>query len=148
MTTITDASIERIVVRGTNWVGDAVMTVPALRALRRLFPRARLSLATRPWAEGIFAGADYIDDFLVTDNGSGRPSAVFREAREWRARRFDLAVLFPNAFAPALVAALARVPARVGYATQGRSALLTERVPLPEWRGSRHEVFYYLHLIA
>jgi heptosyltransferase-2 len=140
--------IERVVVRGVNWVGDAVMTVAALRELRRLFPRARLTLATRPWAEGIFAGADFIDDFLVAGNTSGSPAAVFREAREWRARRFDLAVLFPNAFAPALVAALARVPFRVGYATQGRAPLLTHRVAVPEWRGRRHEVFYYLHLVA
>ena len=134
--------------RGVNWVGDAVMTVPALRELRRLFPRARLTLATRAWAVGIFAGADFIDDFLVTGNTSSSPAAVFREAREWRARRFDLALLFPNAFAPALVAALARVPARVGYATQGRAPLLTHRVGVPEWRGERHEVFYYLHLVA
>ncbi|HEX8292940.1 MAG TPA: lipopolysaccharide heptosyltransferase II [Pyrinomonadaceae bacterium] len=140
--------IERVVVRGTNWVGDAVMTVPALRGLRRLFPRARLTLATRPWAEGIFAGADFIDDFLVTGNTSGRPAAVLDEARRWRARRFDLAVIFPNAFAPALVAALARVPVRAGYATQGRSALLTHRVAVPEWRSRRHEVFYYRHLVA
>lgn len=140
--------IERIIVRGVNWVGDAVLSVPALRELRRLFPRARLTLATRPWAEGIFAGADFIDDFLVNGNSSGKTSAVFREAREWRARRFDLAVLFPNAFAPALVAALARVPLRVGYATQGRAPLLTHRVAVPEWRGRRHEVFYYLNLVA
>ena len=140
--------IERVVVRGVNWVGDAVMTVPALRALRRVLPRARLTLATRPWAEGIFAGADFIDDFLVTPNASGNPAAVFRESRGWRARRFDLALLFPNSFAPALVAALAGVPVRVGYATQARSPLLTERVNVPEWRGTRHEVFYYLHLVA
>ena len=134
--------------RGVNWVGDAVMTVPALRELRRLLPRARLTLATRAWAEGIFAGADFIDNFLVTGNTTSKPAAVFKEAREWRARRFDLAVLFPNAFAPALVAALARVPVRLGYATQGRSALLTHSVVVPDWRGQRHEVFYYLHLVA
>ncbi|HEX7313837.1 MAG TPA: lipopolysaccharide heptosyltransferase II [Pyrinomonadaceae bacterium] len=145
--TLRPEKIERIVVRGVNWVGDAVMTVPALRELRRVLPRARLTLATRPWAEGIFAGADFIDDFLVTRNSSSGPAAVFREAREWRARRFDLAVLFPNSFAPALVAALASVPARVGYATQGRAPLLTQRVAVPEWRGRRHEVFYYLNLI-
>ncbi|HEX8353897.1 MAG TPA: hypothetical protein VF611_13405, partial [Pyrinomonadaceae bacterium] len=58
--------IERVVVRGANWVGDAVMTVPALRELRRLLPGARVTLATRPWAEGIFEGADFVDDFLVT----------------------------------------------------------------------------------
>jgi heptosyltransferase-2 len=140
--------IERVVVRGANWVGDAVMTVPALRELRRLLPRARVTLATRAWAEGIFEGADFIDDFLVTGDTSNRPRAVFAEARRWRARRFDLAVLFPNAFAPALVAALARVPARVGYVTQGRSALLTHRLQVPEWRGRRHEVFYYLNVVA
>ncbi len=140
--------IERVVVRGANWVGDAVMTVPALRELRRLLPRARVTLATRRWAEGIFEGADFVDDFLITPETSSRPRALFAEAREWRARRFDLAVLFPNAFAPALVAALARVPARAGYATQGRSALLTHRFPVPDWRGHRHEVFYYLNLVA
>ena len=134
--------------RGANWVGDAVMTVPALRELRRLLPRARVTLATRPWAEGIFEGADFIDDFLVTRETSNRPGALVAEARRWRGRRFDLAVLFPNSFAPALVAALARVPARLGHATQGRSALLTHRLPAPDWRGRRHEVFYYLNRVA
>ena len=47
-------NIKRVVVRGTNWVGDAVMTVPALRELRRLLPNAHLTLATRPWAKGLF----------------------------------------------------------------------------------------------
>ena len=134
--------------RGANWVGDAVMTVPALRELRRLLPRARVTLATRPWAEGIFEGADFVDDFLAAGETSNRPRAVFAEALAWRARRFDLAVLLPNAFAPALVAALARVPLRAGYATQGRSALLTHRLRVPEWRGRRHEVFYYLNIVA
>jgi heptosyltransferase-2 len=137
-----------VVVRGANWVGDAVMTVPALRELRRVLPGARVTLATRAWAEGIFAGADFIDDLLVSGGGPGGARAVFAEARAWRARRFDLALLFPNAFAPALVAALARVPARVGYATQGRAPLLTHRVEVPGWRGTRHEVFYYLNVVA
>ena len=134
--------------RGANWVGDAVMTLPALRELRRLLPGARLTLATRPWAEGVFEGADFIDDFIVTGESSSSPRALVGEARAWRARRFDLALLFPNAFAPALVAALARVPLRFGYATQGRGALLTHRVGVPGWRGRRHEVFYYLNLVG
>jgi heptosyltransferase-2 len=138
--------IERVVVRGANWVGDAVMTVPALRELRRVLPGARVTLATRAWAEGVFEGADFIDDLLII-KGEGRGS-LWGEAREWRARRFDLALLFPNAFAPALVAALARVPHRVGYATQGRGLLLTHPLPVPDWRASRHEVFYYLNVVA
>jgi heptosyltransferase-2 len=139
--------IERVVVRGANWVGDAVMTVPALRELRRVLPRAHITLATRPWAEGVFAGADFIDDLLLVDEGRGA-RAFFRQLRAWRARRFDLAVLFPNAFAPALTAFAARVPARLGYATDGRAPLLTHAVRTPEWRSSRHEVFYYLNLVA
>jgi heptosyltransferase II len=134
-------------VRGANWVGDAVMTVPALRELRRLLPAAHITLATRAWAEGIFEGADFINDLLIISDARGA-SAVWGEAREWRARNFGLAVLFPNAFAPALVAALARVPLRVGYAAQGRGFLLTHPLPLPDWRATRHEVFYYLNIIS
>ena len=140
--------IERIVVRGTNWVGDAVMTVPALRALRQLLPEAHITLATRPWAEGLFAGADFIDDLLLYERGKRDVRAVVRQTREWRARRFDLAVLFQNAFEAALIAAGARVPRRLGYATDGRRALLTHPLPLPSWRSERHEVFYYLNIVS
>lgn len=140
--------IRRVVVRGANWVGDAVMTVPALRELRRVLPAARVTLATRAWAEGIFAGADFIDDLLVLGREQGGALSFLREAREWRARRFDLAVLLPNAFNPALVAFAARVPFRTGYATDGRRALLTHPIQVPAWRGARHEVHYYLNLVA
>lgn len=138
--------IERVVVRGANWVGDAVMTLPALRELRRLLPRARITLATRAWAADLFAGVDFIDEVLLLDRRGAL--SFLAEAREMRARRFDLALLFPNAFAPALSFFAARVPERIGYATDGRNLLLTRPVRVPAWRGSRHEVFYYLNLVA
>ncbi len=139
-------NIERVVVRGTNWVGDAVMTVPALRELRSLLPNAHLTLATRPWARGLFADADFVDDLLISDRrGLG---SVVSQMAAWRKRRFDLAVIFPNAFEAALIPALARVPFRIGYATDGRNALLTNPLPLPEWRSSKHEVFYYLNIVG
>ncbi|HEV3471269.1 MAG TPA: lipopolysaccharide heptosyltransferase II [Pyrinomonadaceae bacterium] len=140
--------IKRVVVRGANWVGDAVMTVPALRELRRVLPGARLTLATRAWAEGVFDGADFIDEVLVVEGDRPGVGSFFGQAREWRARRFDLAVLLPNAFAPALLAFAARVPVRVGHATDGRGPLLTHPLAPPEWRGRRHEVFYYLNVVA
>jgi len=138
--------IERIVVRGTNWVGDAAMTVPALRNLRRLFPNSHITLATRSSAKGLFSEAEFLDDLLVHE-GSGLRSVV-HQVREWRRRNFDLAVLLPNSLETALVASLARVPLRVGYATDGRQRLLTYPLDLPEWRRSKHEVFYYLNIIA
>jgi heptosyltransferase-2 len=140
--------IERVVVRGVNWVGDAVMTVPALRELRRVLPDAHITLATRSWAEGLFSDADFIDDLLIYDRRSRDFRAVARQTREWRRRRFDLALLFQNAFEAALIAAAARVPVRMGYATDGRRALLTHALPLPDWREERHEVFYYLKIVA
>lgn len=141
-----DKPIERIVVRGTNWVGDAVMTVPALRELRRLFPQAHLTLATRSWAQELFAEADFIDDLLVWDRrGLGSLGA---QVREWKRHNFDLAVLFQNAFEAALIPALARVPFRTGYATERRGFLLTHPIGLPDWRSSKHEIFYYLNIVA
>ncbi|HVF43602.1 MAG TPA: lipopolysaccharide heptosyltransferase II [Pyrinomonadaceae bacterium] len=139
--------IERVVVRGANWVGDAVMTVPALRELRRVLPRARVTLATRAWAQDIFDEADFIDDLLVVEGARGvRP--FFRQVRDWRARRFDLALLLPNSMESALVAFAARVPVRVGYATESRGEFLTHALETPAWRGARHEVFYYLNIVA
>ncbi len=141
-----ERKIERIVVRGTNWVGDAVMTVPALRQLRSLFPKAHLTLATRSGIKGLFSGAEFLDDLQVHE-GTGLRSVV-QQVREWRKRSFDLAVLLPNSLETALVASLARVPLRIGYATDGRQSLLTHPLALPEWRSSRHEVFYYLNIVA
>ncbi|HVQ38301.1 MAG TPA: lipopolysaccharide heptosyltransferase II [Pyrinomonadaceae bacterium] len=141
-----DSKVESIVVRGTNWVGDAVMTIPALRQLRRLFPNAHITLATRSWAQGLFEDADFIDSLMVHDGGGLK--SVVQQVREWRRRGFDLAVILPNSLETALVASLARVPFRIGYATDGRQRLLTHPLLLPESRDSQHEVFHYLNIIA
>jgi heptosyltransferase-2 len=139
-------SIKRVVVRGTNWVGDSVMTVPALRALRRVLPDANITLAIRPGAKGIFSEADFVDDVLVYDRHSA--FSVVPQIREWKRRKFDLALLFQNAFEAALIPFLAGVPLRVGYATESRQPLLTHPLAWPDWRSSRHEVFYYLYLVT
>ncbi|HEX8458406.1 MAG TPA: lipopolysaccharide heptosyltransferase II [Pyrinomonadaceae bacterium] len=145
--TLQTRQIERVLVRGTNWVGDAVMTVAALRELRRVLPAAHITLATRPWAQGIFAGTNIVDELLlIDDTGRGLRSTLGRIA-ELRARSFDLALLFPNAFEPAFLAAAARIPLRIGYATDGRAFLLTHPLAVPAWRSEQHEVFYYLNLV-
>jgi heptosyltransferase-2 len=140
--------IKRVVVRGTNWVGDAVMTIPALRELRRVLPHAHITLATRSWARGLFSDADFVDDLLIYDRSPRDLRGLLRQVKEWRKMRFDLAVLFQNAFEAALIATTARVPLRLGYATEGRRALLTHRLAVPAWKNERHEIFYYLNLIS
>ena len=141
-------NIERIVVRGTNWVGDAVMTIPALRELRRILPDAHITLATRSSTKALFDEADFIDDLLVYDRFPRGVLSAIRQTKDWRARRFDLAVLLQNAFEAALIGFCARVPARIGYSTDGRGLLLTHPLAIPAWRGARHEVFYYLNIIS
>ena len=132
----------KIVVRGANWIGDAVMTIPALRALRSAYPDASISLFTRPWAEGVFRDADFIDEVIPISS-----KHVIIQARELRKLKFDLAVLFPNSFESAIVVGLAGIPRRLGYSTQHRSFLLTDRVAVPDWKNLDHEGRYYLNLI-
>jgi heptosyltransferase-2 len=122
------------------------MTIPALRALRRLFPDAEITLSVRPWAKGLFAGTDFVDNLLVYDRKT--VFSFLTQSHEWRAAKYDLVVLFQNAFEAALIPFLAGVPVRTGFATEARQVLLTHPVTLPEWRNEKHEVFYYLYLIA
>lgn len=134
--------------RGANWIGDAVMTLPALRRLRSIYPEAHISLHTREWAEGVFRDLDVIDDILTIPQTSGKFESVRAQARQLRPHKFDLAVLFPNSFESALVTRLANIPKRLGYATQGRRFLLTDPFEAPEWKDSRHESEYYLNLFG
>lgn len=134
----------KIVVRGTNWVGDAVMQIPALRELRRVFPDARITLCTRAWARGIFQDAEFIDEFLTIEP----EESAFQQAKKWRKGKFDLAILFTNSFQTALISKLGKSKRRFGYANEGRSFLLTNPIEKPTWKDERHEIYYYLNLIA
>ncbi len=138
----------KIVARGTNWVGDAVMTIPALRELRRIFPDARITLHTRSWARGIFQDADFIDEILTFEPEKSAFKTVLEQSKILHNKRFDLAVILPNSFESALTAKLGKIPRRFGYAKDARSFLLTDAAKIPVWKSEKHEVFYYLNLIA
>ncbi len=139
---------KKIIIRGTNWVGDAVMSIPALREIRRIFPDAFLTLHTRTWAEGIFRDADFLDEILTFDRTESKIADTFSNAKFLKTHEFDLAVLFPNSFESALVTKLAKIPKRFGYAKEGRSFLLTNSIEIPAGKNERHEVFYYLNLVS
>lgn len=134
----------KILVRGTNWVGDAVMQIPALHELRRIFPHAHITLCTRDWAKGIFADADFIDEILPIKINE----TVFSQSKKLREKKFDLIVLFTNSFQTALVAKFGKIKTRFGYSNEGRSILLTNAIKKPSWKNKRHEIFYYLNLIS
>jgi heptosyltransferase-2 len=139
-------SIKRIVVRAPNWLGDAVMSVAAFRELRRLFPAAHITIVSKPGTSDIFRDADFVDEVLVYERHG--LSSVWQQLREWKQRRFDLALLFQNAFEAAAISFLARAPQRIGYDTERRGFLLTHSVAVPPWKNDRHEIFYYLNLVT
>ena len=146
MVKLSPDNISRIVVRAPNWVGDALMSVAAFRELRRLFPNAHITVVSKPGTSDIFLDADFIDEVLVYQR-RGLPS-VWQHVREWKQRQFDLALLFQNAFEAAAISFLARVSQRIGYDTERRGFLLTRPVGVPSWKNERHEIFYYLNLVA
>jgi heptosyltransferase-2 len=119
----------RILVRSPNWVGDAVMATPALRALRAAHPDADIALEAPPRLEGLYRGLPSYNAFLPA---ARRARELLARARALRAASFDWAVLLPDSPRAALAPFLARTPRRVGYARDPlRSALLTERLPVP-----------------
>ncbi len=121
----------RIAVFLPNWVGDAVMATPALRALREHFAGARLIGVMKPYVAGVLEGAPWLNEQILLDRGgpwSRRWPAV---ALRLRRQRPDLAVLFANTFRAALVAWLGRCRRRVGYRRYGRGPLLTDALDPP-----------------
>jgi heptosyltransferase-2 len=111
-----------------NWVGDAVMATPALRALRNHFAPDRLLGVMKPYVADVFAGGDWFDD-IVLANGGARSQGILATARHLRRRRVELAVLLTNTFRSALTAWLAGCRRRIGYARHGRALLLTDALP-------------------
>ena len=138
----------KILVRGTNWIGDAVMSIPALRELRRIFPDAHITLHIRSSAEGLFRDAAFIDELVTFEKNRCKIKDVYDNSQFLRDDGFDLAVLLPNSFESALTSFLTRIPRRIGYNKDVRGLLLTDPIAVPEWKNRKHEVFYYLNLIA
>ena len=130
----------KILIRGTTWIGDAVMTIPAINKLRRLFPDAHLTLQTRPATAGLFRDSGLVDAIIS-------PVSFSDQIRVLRQGRYDLAIIFPNSFRSALATRLGDAKRVFGYAAQHRSFLMTDGVPVPNWKETSHEVYYYLELV-
>jgi heptosyltransferase-2 len=111
-----------------NWIGDAVMATPALRALRSYYAESRLIGVMKPYVADVFAGGDWFDEILFA-NGGPWSQGVLAAAWQLRKRRIELVVLLSNTFRSALTAWLGGCRRRVGYARYCRSLLLTDALP-------------------
>jgi len=139
----------RILVRATNWVGDAVMTLPALEALAGLCPQAELTVLAKPWVAPVYEAAPCRPKVMTLDAKGAHQGmgGKLRLAKELRLMGFDWAVLLQNAFEAGLIAWLARVPVRMGYSSDGRGPLLTHGVKRTPAVRQVHETSYYLHML-
>ena len=140
----------RILVRVPNWVGDAVLCLPALRALRCSLPEAELVLLARPWVADVLPVEELRCRLLHYDTRSTHRGLAgrLRIASQLRSQQFSAAILFQNAFDAALISWLARIPIRAGYARQGRGPLLTHGVRPPRCGETPvHEAHYYLEML-
>jgi lipopolysaccharide heptosyltransferase II len=136
----------RILIRSTNWLGDAVMSAPAVRVIKRGRPDAHMSVLVRGKLADFWKTVAEVDDVISIEPNEG----LLQMARKIAAGNFDAAILFPNSVRTALEAWIAGVPRRVGYRAKWRGQLLNQfierRKKKEEPQPSEHQVFHYLRL--
>ena len=140
----------RILVHEVNWLGDLVMTLPTLRALRVAFPASSISVMVDRRLAEFFDGAGWIDEVIGIERASKGSSLreMLRLAAGLRERHFDMAVILPNSFVSALRAALARIPIRAGFALDARGWMLNRRAVPGPFLAKRHQVHYWLEMLT
>lgn len=139
------SGVSKLLVRGLNWIGDAVMSLPTIWNIRESLPTAHISILSPDWTAGLYQLCPAVDEVIVAPS-----KGLFSNlglSRLLRKRRFDAALILPNSFRSALAPFLARVPHRLGYRTDGRRLLLTHAVSVPETVKSEHTVLYYRPLL-
>jgi len=140
---------KNILIRGTNWIGDTVMTLPAVSAVRKTFPDARISVLVKPWVAEIFHLCREVDEVMLYKSPGihSGTQGIFRLARELKAMKFDTAILLQNAIEAAIITWLAGIPIRAGYNSDGRGLLLTHSVQRTKSILQVHQTGYYMEMV-
>jgi heptosyltransferase-2 len=132
------------VIRSPNWIGDGIISLPAIRAYKNHFPNERLAVLAKRYLADIFLNIPEIDEIIpIPDRWTFR--SYFSSWRELREKHFDRGILFTNSFSSALFFRLAGIARLAGYSRDGRTGLLHDRVPRPG-RLTHHQD-YYLHIV-
>lgn len=140
----------RLLVRATNWAGDAIMALPALQVVRQRLPGAHIAILALPYVADIYRGQGIADDLIGYDRNGVHAGIRGKQrlAAALKAEKFDAALLMQNAFDAAWIAWRAGIPERIGYDRDGRGWLLTRAIAVPKTGEiPAHEKNYYLELI-
>lgn len=140
---------KNILIRGTNWIGDAVMTLPAVEAVRSSFPNARISVLAKPWVADIYRLSPAVDDVILFRSPGIHSGimGIIRLSLELGRMEFDAAVLLQNAVEAAIISRLAGIPIRAGYNSDVRGGLLTHSVKRTQAVRKVHQTGYYLEMV-
>lgn len=139
--------IEKILIRGTNWIGDAVMTLPAVDSIRATWPKAHIAMLVKPWVADVYRIFSPLDEIILYEKKFDHPAGVFSLARMLREKKFDAAILLQNAIEAAIIALSAGIPIRAGYDSDARGLLLTHRIRRTKEIRKVHQVDYYLEMV-
>lgn len=144
-----DTPRAKILIRAANWVGDAIMTTPVIRAVRKNFPKANITVLAKPWVIPVYENNPYIDKILVYDgkNRHKRGFGTLILAKDLRDYQFDLAILMQNAFEAGLISFMGGIKERVGYNTDGRGFLLNRKIKLNPALKKGHLIDYYIGIL-
>ncbi|MDP2855300.1 MAG: lipopolysaccharide heptosyltransferase II [Smithellaceae bacterium] len=139
--------LHKILIRGTNWVGDAVMTLPAVASVRAAYPRAHLAILAKPPIDDIYKMFSAADEIIPYENKYDNPVGVFQLAWRLRLKKFDAAILLQNAVEAAIMTLAAGIPLRAGFNTDGRGFLLTHPIRRTGEILKVHQIDYYLEMV-
>jgi heptosyltransferase II len=140
-------NLNRILIRGTNWIGDAIMTLPAVASIRATYPKSHIAMLAKPWVADIYRLFSDLDEILIYESKFDNPTGVLRLSQTLKEKKFDAAILLQNAIEAAIIALLARIPMRAGFDSDARGLLLTHHVPCTNEIKKVHQIDYYLEMV-
>ena len=141
--------LKNILIRGTNWIGDVIMTLPAVAAIRETCPDATISVLAKPWVAELYRICTDVDAVIPYESISEHKgtTGIIRLARKLRLSSYDGAILLQNAIEAAIITWLAGIPIRGGYNSDGRGLLLTHSVRRTKEIRRIHQIYYYLEMV-
>jgi heptosyltransferase-2 len=133
-----------------NWIGDVILVMPALSALRQKFPHSRITAVAKAPADQLLSSHPAVDTVMQVPSGSGQGFlAGLRFACKLRKYQFDLGIVFPNSFHSAFLLSLSGAKNRLGYDTEGREVFLTHAVKITSLaKRTEFRVDYFFNLLS